>query len=209
MDMCIRSPNFVKSTYWYWTNMYLGIRSPNCVACILRYFIGSCQVQQRRRSRAQIQPEGGSRFYPDHAGSACVPWAPFLRSRWPENQWCGPPPPPPSEQAGQGPFRPLLGPTPPLAKMKIETRLGGNHTSASDSRSEAIDWARGGCGDHFGFYRASVRGRAGDPRVITTHTLEEIRPGRYDQDTTMLWSCCSIFFSGNCIIFSGAGIILY
>jgi hypothetical protein len=34
--------------------------------------------------------------------------------------------------------------------MKIEARLGGNHTSAFDSRWEAIDWARGGCGDHFG-----------------------------------------------------------
>ncbi len=63
---------------------------------------------------------------------------------------------------GKAPSHPLLGHTPPLAKMQIETRLGGNHTSASNSRSEAIDWARGGCGDHFGLYRASVRGRAAD-----------------------------------------------
>ena len=55
-----------------------------------------------------------------------------------------------------------LVPTPPPAKMKIETRLGGNHTSASDLRSEAIDWARGGCGDHFGLFRASLRGQAAE-----------------------------------------------
>ena len=58
--------------------------------------------------------------------------------------------------------RPLQVHTPPLAKMQIETRLGGNHTSASDSRSEAMDWARGGCGDHFGPFRASVQGQAAE-----------------------------------------------
>jgi hypothetical protein len=58
--------------------------------------------------------------------------------------------------------RPLQVHTPPLAKMKIGTRLGGNHTSASDSRSEAMDWARGSCGDHFGLFRASVRGQAAE-----------------------------------------------
>jgi hypothetical protein len=72
----------------------------------------------------------------------------------------------------KAPSRPLLQHTPPLAKMQIETRLGGNRTSASDLRSEAIDWASCGCGDHFGLYLASVRGRAaelesraGDPRA--------------------------------------------
>ena len=63
---------------------------------------------------------------------------------------------------GKAPSRPLQVHTPPLAKMSVETRLGGNHTSASDSRSEAIDWARGGCGDHFGLFRASVRGQAAE-----------------------------------------------
>ncbi len=63
---------------------------------------------------------------------------------------------------GKAPSRPLQVHTPPLAKMPVETRLGGNHTSASDSRSEAIDWARGGCGDHFGLFRASVRGQAAE-----------------------------------------------
>jgi hypothetical protein len=63
---------------------------------------------------------------------------------------------------GKAPSRPLQIHTPPHAKMQIETRLGGNRTSASDSRSEAIDWARGGCGDHFGLFRASVRGQAAE-----------------------------------------------
>jgi hypothetical protein len=63
---------------------------------------------------------------------------------------------------GKSPSRPLQAHTPPLAKMSVETRLGGNHTSASDSRLEAIDWARGGCGDHFGLFRASVKGQAAE-----------------------------------------------
>jgi hypothetical protein len=58
---------------------------------------------------------------------------------------------------GRTPSHPLQVHTPPLAKMSVETRLGKNHTSASDSRSEAMDWARGGCGDHFGLFRASLR----------------------------------------------------
>ncbi len=69
-------------------------------------------------------------------------------------------PPPHQSNWGKAPSRPLQVHTPPLAKMKIETRLGGNRTSASDSWSEAIDWARGGCGDHFGLFRASVWGQA-------------------------------------------------
>jgi hypothetical protein len=63
---------------------------------------------------------------------------------------------------GKAPSRPLQVHTPPLAKMKIEARLGGNHTSASDWRPEAIDWARGGCGDHFGLFRSSVRVQAAE-----------------------------------------------
>jgi hypothetical protein len=57
---------------------------------------------------------------------------------------------------GKASSRPLQVHTPPLAKMKIEIRLGGNRTSASDSRSEAVDWARGGFGDHFGLFCVSV-----------------------------------------------------
>ncbi len=66
-----------------------------------------------------------------------------------------PPPPPPQSNLSKTPSR-------PLAKMKIDTRLGGNHASVSDSRSEAMDWARGGCGDHFGPFRASVQGQAAE-----------------------------------------------
>ncbi len=77
-----------------------------------------------------------------------------------ETSSVGLPPPPHQSNLGKAPSRPLQVHTPPLAKMKIETRLGGNHTSASDLRSEAIDWARGGCGDHFGLFSASLRGQA-------------------------------------------------
>ncbi len=70
-------------------------------------------------------------------------------------------PPPHQSNLGKAPSRPHQVHPPPL-KMKVETRLSGNHTSASDSRSEAIDWARGGCGDHFGLFRASVRGQAAE-----------------------------------------------
>ncbi len=63
---------------------------------------------------------------------------------------------------GKAPSRPLQVHTPPLAKIKIEARLSGNHTSASDSRPEAIDWARGGCGDHFGLFSVSVRGQGAE-----------------------------------------------
>ncbi len=61
---------------------------------------------------------------------------------------------------GKAPSRPLQVHTPPPAKVPVETRLGGNHASASDSRSEAMDWARGGCGDHFGLFSASLGGQA-------------------------------------------------
>jgi hypothetical protein len=70
--------------------------------------------------------------------------------------------PPHQSNLGKAPSRPLQVHTPPPAKMSVETRLGGNHTSASDSRSESIDWARGGCGDHFGLFSASVRGQAAE-----------------------------------------------
>ncbi len=50
---------------------YLKFRT--CAACIRRFFIGPCHAQQRGRSRAQTQHEGGSRVpYPDHEERA---WA--------------------------------------------------------------------------------------------------------------------------------------
>ncbi len=59
------------------------------------------------------------------------------------------PPPPPSDQPGLRPIPPPWGTYSTTCKDEGEASLGGNHTSASDSRSEAADWARGGCGDHF------------------------------------------------------------
>ena len=67
---------------------------------------------------------------------------------------------------GKAPFRPLQVHTPPHAKMSAETRLGGNHTSASDSGLEAMDWARDGCGDHFGLFCAPVRGQAAELETL-------------------------------------------
>jgi hypothetical protein len=72
------------------------------------------------------------------------------------------PPPPPQTNLGKAPSHPLQVHTPPLAKMKVEASLGGNHTSASDSMAEAMDWARGGCGDHFGLFSASLGGQAAE-----------------------------------------------
>jgi len=54
---------------------------------------------------------------------------------------------------------------PAPCKQTKERPASENHTSASDSRSEAADWARGWCGDHFGLFGASVRGRAADPEA--------------------------------------------
>jgi hypothetical protein len=125
-------------------------------------FIGPCQAQQRRRSRAQIQHEGGSRvLYPDHAERAWVPSVPLF-SEAGVNRTRGMDLPPHQSNLGKAPSRPLQVHTPPPAKVPVDTRLGGNHASASDSRSEAIDWARGRFGDHFGLFRAPVRGQAAE-----------------------------------------------
>ncbi len=70
--------------------------------------------------------------------------------------------PPHQSNLGNAPSHPLQVHAPPLAKMQIEARLGGSHTSASDLRSEAIDWATGGCGDHSELFRAPVRGPAAE-----------------------------------------------
>ncbi len=71
-------------------------------------------------------------------------------------------PPPPQANLDRASLLPLLVPTPPPAEMNPEASLGGNHTSASDSRSEAADWARGGCGDHFGLFSSSLGGQAAE-----------------------------------------------
>ena len=76
---------------------------------------------------------------------------------------CGPLPPP-SNQPGLSPPPPFppWGTYSTTCKDELEAGLGGNHTSASDSRSEAADWARGGCGDRFGLFSAPVRGQGAE-----------------------------------------------
>ena len=68
------------------------------------------------------------------------------------------PSPLPQTNLGKAPSHPLQVHTPPPAKVPVEASLGGNHTSASDSRSEAMDWARGGCGGHFDLFSNSLGG---------------------------------------------------
>jgi hypothetical protein len=60
---------------------------------------------------------------------------------------------------GRAPSHPLLVPTHPPGKVLVEASLGGKHTSASGSRSEAMDWARGGCGGHFELFSSSLGGQ--------------------------------------------------
>ncbi len=132
-------------------------RNSNCIACIRLYCIGPCQVQQRWRSRAQTQHEGGSRvFYFWYAGGVwvlSVPFAPLLRIRWLEGPVWTPSPF----------FKPAWAKPPPGYLQRWRRgQPRRNHTSASDSRSEAAVWARGGCGDHFGLFSAPVRGQGAE-----------------------------------------------
>ncbi len=75
---------------------------------------------------------------------------------------CGPLPPSFKPTWAEPHLLPLQVPTPPPCKDEGEADLDGNHTLASDSRSEAADWARGGCGDHFGLFSAPVRGQGSE-----------------------------------------------
>jgi hypothetical protein len=105
-------------------------------------------------------------------------------------------PPTPDQPWQSPPPLPLQVPTPPPAKMNTEASLIGNHTSASDLRSEAMDWARGGYGDHFGLFSASLGGQAADietsagrpAQVDQRASLWQIRnsvAGQYNQDKSM------------------------
>jgi hypothetical protein len=71
-------------------------------------------------------------------------------------------PPPPSNQHGPSPPPSPLGYVPRPLQKRRRGQPRRNCTSASDSRSEAADWARGGCGDHFGLFGASVRGQGAE-----------------------------------------------
>jgi hypothetical protein len=46
--------------------------------------------------------------------------------------------------------------------VSVEASLGRKHTSASGSRSEAMDWARGGCGGHFELFNTSLGGQTAE-----------------------------------------------
>ena len=71
-------------------------------------------------------------------------------------------PSPPSNQAGLSPPPSPLGYVlHPMQRMN-QRPASENRTSASDSRSEAAATSRGGCGDHFGLFGASVRGQAAE-----------------------------------------------
>ncbi len=71
-------------------------------------------------------------------------------------------PPPPSGQPGQGP----LPPPSSTHSSPSQGASGGQpwrkHTSASGSRSEAMDWARGGCGGHFDLFSTSLGGQTAE-----------------------------------------------
>ena len=68
--------------------------------------------------------------------------------------------PPLPTKLGRTPLPPPWGTCSTPCKPWIRGQPQRNRTSASNSRSEAADWARGCCGDHFGLFGASVRGRA-------------------------------------------------
>jgi hypothetical protein len=69
---------------------------------------------------------------------------------------------PPSEQPGQSP----LPPPSCTHSSPSQGASGGQprrkHTSASGSRSEAMDWARGGCGGHFDLFSTSLGGQTAE-----------------------------------------------
>jgi hypothetical protein len=71
-------------------------------------------------------------------------------------------PPPHQSNQDRAPSHPLQVHTPPPAKVSVEAGLGEKHTSASGSRSEAMDWARGGCGGHFELFSSSLGGQTAE-----------------------------------------------
>jgi len=122
-------------------------------------------VQQRWRSRAQTQHEGGSRdLYSDHEGRA---WA--RGTLWPRagDNYSGknlsPPPSPPTRalrtEHPPTPFQ-RAHPTPSTSTTGGQPRR--KHTSASGTRSEAMGWARGGWGDHCELFSCFLGGKTAE-----------------------------------------------
>ena len=70
--------------------------------------------------------------------------------------------PPHQSNQDRAPSHPLQVHTPPPAKASVEASLGRKHTSASGSRSEAMDWARGGWGGHFDLFSTSLGGQTAE-----------------------------------------------
>ena len=70
--------------------------------------------------------------------------------------------PPHQSNQDRTPSHPLQVHTPPPAKVLVEASLGRKHTSASGTRSEATDWARGGCGDHCELFSSSLGGQTAE-----------------------------------------------
>ncbi len=77
---------------------------------------------------------------------------------------CTSPPLPltPIREPGQSPLPPPSGTYSTPSKVSVEASLGRKHTSASGLRSEAIDWARGGCGGHFDLFSTSLGGQTAE-----------------------------------------------
>ena len=145
--------------------VFLFVRDSTCVARIRRFCIGPCHSQQRGRSRAQTQHEGGSRdLNPDHEERAWERDTLWPRAGDKNSGMHQPPSPSPPHQGSQGraPSHPLLVPTPPPAKVLVEASLGRKHTSASGTRSEAMDRARGGCGEHCELFSSSLGGQTAE-----------------------------------------------
>jgi hypothetical protein len=136
-----------------------------CVACIRLFCIGPCQVQQRRRSRAQTQHEGGSRdLYPDHEEGAWARGTLWPRAGDKDSGKHQPPSPSPPHQGSQDrtPSHPLSEDTPLPQPEYHWGQPRRKHTSASGTRSEAMGWARGGWGDHSELFSCFLGGQTAE-----------------------------------------------
>ncbi len=136
----------------------------------------------------------------------CIFW-PLLRTRWLEGL-VGTPSPPFKPIWAEPPPSPLgYIPYPAPCKRWRRGQPRRNRTSASDSRSEAADLARGGRGDHFGLFGASVRGQgaeleasAGWPARFFLVLLYIIsgKPGRAGTTKTHPWRGMSLYNGSQC-----------
>ena len=87
---------------------------------------------------------------------------PFSEAGDNRNRRMGLPPPPPSEQPGQSPLRPPSSTYSSPSQGASGGQPRRKHTSAPGTRSEAMDWARGGCGGHFDLFSTSLGGQTAE-----------------------------------------------